>query len=172
MIDKDLYDPFDEEDWDEKEHNYYYFKVWIGVRSREIRILCFKPHIRIEDQVYYIYDDKYRVMYKTGENTFHRHINQGIIHGNFIIVDSTNYDINKIYQFISFFLKERKNNAIERISKYKRIIDGDDDYDEDVDFDRIQFDYDQEKILLNNIENIFNDIVLKKEIKKLIDIYF
>jgi len=172
MINKELYDPFDEEDWDEKEHSYYYFKVWIGIRTREVKILCIKPHVKIDDNIYYIYDDKFNVIYKIDKSDFFHNIENGIKHGNGIFVDSTNYRINNIINFISSFLKSRKDTAIDRISNYNNIISGDEDVDEDVDINQVENNLEKEELLLNNIDNLLSKNLIETVVRKLIKLNF
>jgi len=181
--DKIKYDPFDEDDWDEIEHSYFIFKIWIGAVSKDVKIICYKPHIVFDndkDKVF-INDDRFRTIFKTNiENYFDIfNIRKYIIFGNSIIINVDNYNIEDIYNFIITFLKERKMSCINEISKLTDILNGDyDEYNEDdeyynyddIDYDKIKENLKLENKLLLNINNIINNY--KNIILKYIKLYF
>jgi hypothetical protein len=180
---KEKYDPFNEDDWDEVEHDYFIFKIWVGAVSKEIKIICYKPHIIFDndkDKVF-INDDRFRNILKTNiENFFDNfNIRKHIILGNSIIINTDNYNIDDIYNFVLTFLKGRKTTCVNEIDKLTDILnngysndDEDDEYydNEDIDLDKIRNSIKLENILLSNINSLLNNY--KNKILKYIKLYF
>jgi len=166
-----IIDPFDEEDWDEIEKKYSIFKIWIGSRTRTIKIKLFPANVEEDNEYVTVIDDNQRRLYNDKLKSFQIHIYEGINSSNCIIVDDTSVNYTNVVKFITNYIKVRESSCKRVISDYENFSE--EDY-EDSDYNENELEQksiseskllENIKILQPKITTIISKLIIEHELE-------
>ncbi len=172
---KDI-DPFDEEDWDEKEADIYAIHLHITRNYSKMECFPVRP-INLdnnENKIGIILDR--RMIYSDYKENFNKILETFIKRGEFIIIkyDKIKSNIDNIKKYFLNQLENMKNNYNREIRKIRELLNNngyDREDDRYIDIDLLQDQLDRNKIICINIEKLlsnFDDTLENILIKDLI----
>ena len=163
-------DPFDEEDWDEKENDITTFKIRITNRTKQISISSFPVIISKSGDHVVVYDDRHHRIYVNNAERFENDVNHGLTIDNYYIIKNDKITEEDIVSTVKKYLSKRKRSALRNIDHYKSMIyDYDNgDYDDDDDIDTIEDNMELEELLVDRITEFIHNGMVERFVKKML----